>query len=74
MSLSPAMLRGFFIWRNSTVDFSKAIRATVAKEVGQGLSAEETTVRPDQKCSTFAKQSCSSSPEGVFLQIRFMPR
>jgi len=27
---------------------NKTIRATVAKEAGQGMSTEETTMRPDQ--------------------------
>ena len=44
----------------SNGDFTKAIRGTAAKEVGQELSAEETTVRPDQKCSWFAKMPARS--------------
>jgi len=33
---------------------NKPIRATVAKEAGQGMSTEETTVRPDQNDDLFA--------------------
>lgn len=29
------------------------IRATAAKEAGQGMSTEETAVRPDQNCNGF---------------------
>jgi hypothetical protein len=47
--------------------FKNPIRATAAKEAGQGMSTEETAVRPDQNGYEFAKITFGSKLAAGFL-------
>jgi len=40
----------------------KPTRATAAKEAGQGMSAEETAVRPNRVCLTFPESTGPRQP------------